>query len=144
MRTKTLFTSTLLLFCLSFNNLNAQGKSLTINISEVKDSNGNIHIALFRPQDNFPFEGGAFKEFKTKALGGITQYTIKNLPLGDYAIAVYHDADQSGKCETNFIGYPKEGYCFSQNFKVFMSAPPFTKCGFTLSTDKSIDMMMRY
>ena len=143
MHIKTIQLFLFILLSFGFKSLNAQ-KSLTINISNVQDNVGKIHLALFRPNDNFPFEGGACKEFSTAAVKGVTTYKINDLPKGEYAIAIYHDEDQSGKCETNFIGYPKEGYCFSKNFKVFLSAPPFSKCSINLDSDKAIAIGMRY
>lgn len=128
-----------------FSELVAQEKhSLTVNISNIKENVGLIHLAIYRPGDDFPYEGGAFKEFNTKAVKGSTVFVMPDLPAGDYAVTMFHDENQSGKCETNFIGFPLEGYCFSRNFKVFLSAPPFSKCGFTLDEDKAIDVKMRY
>ncbi|MGB0885698.1 MAG: DUF2141 domain-containing protein [Chitinophagales bacterium] len=145
MHTKlTYFTLAFFLFTIFSESKAQENHSLTVNISNIKDNVGLIHLAIYRPDDNFPYEGGAFREYNTKAIKGSTVYVMENLPAGDYAVTMFHDENQSGECETNFIGFPLEGYCFSRNFKVFLSAPPFSKCGFTLDEDKAIDVKMRY
>jgi uncharacterized protein (DUF2141 family) len=37
------------------------------------------------------------------------------LPAGDYAFAVYHDANGNGKLDRNGVGMPTEDYAFSNN-----------------------------
>ena len=45
------------------------------------------------------------------------------LPPGRYAVAVYHDRDNSGKLETGAFGIPKEPVGFSNN-PAFLFGPP--------------------
>jgi len=34
---------------------------------------------------------------------------LAGIPPGTYAIACYHDENDNGKLDTNFLGIPKEG-----------------------------------
>ena len=49
---------------------------------------------------------------------------------GDYAVTLFHDEDGSGKFKSNMIGYPLEGYGFSNNVVPQFSAPTFDQCKF--------------
>ena len=51
---------------------------------------------------------------------GVKTLTI---PPGRYAVAVYHDRDNSGKLETGAFGIPKESVRFSNN-PTFLFGPP--------------------
>ena len=54
------------------------------------------------------------------------------LPYGKgvYAAALYHDENANGKIDRNGLGIPKEGFGFSNNPKIFMSAPGFKSVRF--------------
>lgn len=57
-----------------------------------------------------------------------------DLPKGDYAIALFQDANSNGILDKNFLGIPKEKYGFSGK-KVF-GKPDFSDAVFTLKTDE--------
>ena len=51
-------------------------------------------------------------------------------PAGDYAITLFHDENKNGKFDSNFVGYPLEGYGFSNNVAPMFKAPSFDECKF--------------
>jgi uncharacterized protein (DUF2141 family) len=53
-----------------------------------------------------------------------------NFPAGDYAVTLFHDENGNGKFDSNMIGYPLEGYGFSNNVVPQFSAPTFDQCKF--------------
>jgi len=64
------------------------------------------------------------------------------VPAGEYAIALYHDENNNGKCDRNFFGIPKEGFAFSNNVKPFLSAPSFKSCKFSVPQRKKISITL--
>ena len=50
---------------------------------------------------------------------------------GTYAIGVIHDENLNGELDTNFLGVPNEGYGFSSDAKVRLSAPSFSDAKFS-------------
>ncbi len=52
---------------------------------------------------------------RVHAAPGSVSYTFKDLPKGDYAIGVYHDANENVTLDMNFLGVPKEALGFSNN-----------------------------
>lgn len=60
----------------------------------------------------------------TPFTGDKTTFELQ-LPAGRYAIAVLYDENPNHKLDRNTIGWPKEGFGFSNNPKVGLSAPSF-------------------
>ncbi len=63
------------------------------------------------------------------------QYTFSGIPNGDYTIAVFHDINNNGKLDKNFLGIPKEGYAFSKNAMGTFGPPNFDKAQFKLDSN---------
>ncbi len=49
---------------------------------------------------------------------------------GTYALAVIHDENMNGKLDTNWLGFPTEGYGFSNDAKTSLGAPSFSAASF--------------
>lgn len=62
--------------------------------------------------------------------GKDVERTVMNLPPGRYALALYHDMNDNWKLDKNFVGYPKEPYGFSNNYRPVFSGPDFEDCVF--------------
>lgn len=112
--------------------INAPMSTLKVEITNVRKDAGTIRVALYKPTDKF---GTAKPDYfkvvpVTQAISYSTEF---ELPQGDYAIAVYHDLNDNGKLDKNLVGYPKEPFGFSNNFRPILSAPSFKDCAFQLS-----------
>ena len=46
------------------------------------------------------------------------------------AVTLFHDENKNGKFDSNMIGYPLEGYGFSNNVVPQFRAPSFDECKF--------------
>ena len=112
--------------------------SLTVIIKNVKSKAGSMVIGLFNKKESFPKDGQQLKKLKVKVTGNEVQYTFADLPKGDYALAVYQDENDDRTCNTNYIGYPTEGFGFSNNVKPRLSAPSFSQTKVALEESKSI------
>lgn len=112
--------------------------SLTVNISNLKPSKGNLEIGLFNKAAGFLKEGLQYKKKTVKAAVNSQTVTFENLPSGEYALAIFQDENLNKKCDTNFLGVPTEGFGFSNNFKPTISAPNFNQTKFTVNGDKTI------
>jgi uncharacterized protein (DUF2141 family) len=133
-----LLASALAVSCTAF----SQNVTLTVKINGIKSVSGNIGIGLYNDADKFPDVGGEYKKISIKVTATTMQYTI-SLPPGTYAIAIYHDENSDGECNTNLLGIPTEGYGFSNNVEPVVSAPSFdeTKVTVTKNTTVSIDLI---
>lgn len=113
-------------------------RKLTLNISNIKHIEGTLEIGLFNNGDRFLEEGQAYKTISIEVKNSSEVVVIKDLPMGTYAVSMYHDKNGNGECDRNFLGIPKEPYAFSNNFKPRFSAPTFEDCKFELTADDSL------
>lgn len=92
---------------------NSEASRFTLRITGVEEAEGEIRIAVFNSEDSYTKET-VYAEILPVDSTGI-DWTIPELPHGEYAIAVYHDKNTNGKLDTNVLGIPKEVYGFSNN-----------------------------
>ena len=117
---------------------------LTVQISNIKNNNGLVQLGLYNDASKFPKVGETYKMVRVRTKGNQSFYTFKNLPLGKYALAIYHDENANKICDTNFFGIPKEAYAFSNGIRPRFSAPSFQSCSFMVKSDKSIKIKLVY
>ncbi|MBN2747779.1 MAG: DUF2141 domain-containing protein [Bacteroidales bacterium] len=120
--------------------------SLTIEVSELRNSKGTVLFALYNREDALPDEH--YKKFYKKLIGkivnGASSVTFDNLPEGKYAVNILHDEDNDGKIKKGIV-LPKEGIGFS-NYKSIgiFNKPNFLKASFDLLKDKKIEIKIIY
>jgi uncharacterized protein (DUF2141 family) len=103
--------------------LPAYAADLTIRVDGVASADGDIKIALYTSADSFlskPLRG-----LQAPAHAGTVEVKVDDLPPGDYAFAVYHDANGNGKMDRNMVGMPTEDYAFSNNAVGKRGAPRY-------------------
>ncbi|MFL6659563.1 MAG: DUF2141 domain-containing protein [Massilia sp.] len=108
----------------------ARAGDLTVIVDDVKAAEGNLMIAVYNSSDTFlktPSNATG-----TPAKTSDNKFVFKNLPEGDYAFAVYHDANSNGKMDKNLVGIPTEDYGFSNNAMGKMGPPRFDDAKFTV------------
>ena len=106
----------------------ASAADLTVQIDDVKSSEGLLSVGVYDSSDTFlkkPLTG-----VRTQAVTGGKTVVIKDLPPGDYAFVVMHDANQNGKMDKNVLGIPTEDYAFSNNVMGTMGPPTFEAAKF--------------
>ena len=108
----------------------ASAADLTIHVDDVKAANGNIMVALYKSADTFLKKPGNATGAPALASGNMVVF--KDLPEGEYAFAVYHDANSNGKMDSNLLGMPTEDYAFSNNAMGKMGPPKFDDAKFVL------------
>ena len=131
--------SIIILFLLS-SSIKSQIHDLKVTITNIKNIKGYIQIGLYNDPNKFPKVGREYKRYYFKVTSKTMTYTIKSIKNGSYAIATYHDGNSDKKCNRNLIGYPTEDYGFSNNVKVFISAPSFNDALIKLNKNKSIEI----
>lgn len=89
---------------------------------------GTIYMVVFRPNEGFPEAKNAFKKLTFSPKADKQTVLVKDIPVGNYAFALYQDLNMNGKIDKNMIGKPTEPYAFSKNFKPRFAAPDFEDC----------------
>lgn len=116
--------------------LPAYAADLTISVDGVSGAEGQIMVALYNSADTFlakPVRGAA-----APAHSGTVQLKVSDLPAGDYAFAVYHDANGNGKMDRNPVGMPAEDYAFSNNALGKRGAPRYEDARISLPADGAV------
>lgn len=73
------------------------------------------------------------------------RYTFKDLPYGNYAVAIYHDRNSNERLNRGLFGMPEEGYGFSNDAPASFGPADFDDAVFDLETvDTTIQIKMRY
>jgi uncharacterized protein (DUF2141 family) len=108
----------------------AGAADLTIHIDDVKAASGNVMVAVYSSAGTF-LKKPDNATGAPAAVGGNT-VVFKDLAEGEYAFAVYHDANANGKMDSNLIGIPTEDYAFSNNAMGKMGPPSFDNAKFVL------------
>lgn len=120
--------------------------SLTVDVSELRNSKGTVQFALYNREDSLPDEHYKkyFKKLTGKIVNGASTVTFENLPEGKYAVNILHDENNDGKIKKGII-FPKEGIGFS-NFQSigFSNRPTFSKASFNVLGDKKIKVNIIY
>jgi len=124
-------------FVLSAQLVFAQTAKLTIIVDNIEEIKGRLELGIYNEAENFPKEDLQYKKIYHK-VNSKTEKIIIDLPIGEYAVAVYHDVNTNGKCDRNFIRIPTEAYGFSNNIKPLLSAPDFKETKFSLNKDTTI------
>ena len=122
----------------------SQTYNLTVTVTNFKQLKGNIIVSVFNKSDDFPKKGKHYQDNISQVNNYSETLIFTNLPVGEYAVAIFHDSNSDGECNTNIFGIPKEGYGFSNNCKPIFSAPSFKCTKINLSSDKSITIELIY
>jgi len=96
----------LFLFITTFVHAQEEGNDITLEIKGIDSNDGQMRIGLYDSKDHWlkkPFKG-----MTGKIIDGKCKASFSNIPDGTYAISVFHDENNDGKLETNFLGIPSE------------------------------------
>lgn len=129
---------------MAFVNAPSASYDLVVSVEGIRSTEGIINIGLFNDPDDFPDKGKAFKGALLKIPGGSATYTFKDLPAGEYCIAVFHDKNQNGKIDKNLIGIPTEGFGFSNDAIGTFGPPGFKDASVSLDKDRSVKIKLRH
>lgn len=88
--------------------------SIDLTIGGISTEQGHVLIALYDSADAWN-TNTALDTVRVPASDGSVLARFDNIPSGDYAIAVFHDANDDGQFNIDASGIPLERYAFSNN-----------------------------
>ncbi|MCK9452660.1 MAG: DUF2141 domain-containing protein [Bacteroidales bacterium] len=141
-----LIMSVLLLFC-GFSTVPVPDHTLSIEVVNFKNTNGQLILLLYNTVDGFKDE--SLTEFYRKQIVDIDSkdgvlVSFENLPSGQYAVKLIHDENADGKMNRLFLK-PKEGVGVS-NFETISltNRPNFQKAAFEVNGDRILKISLIY
>ena len=107
--------------------------TLIVHVDGFRNQKGDAGLSVFNSADGWPENNDkSFLHGPHPFTGTSTTITLQ-VPPGLYAIAALHDENSNHKLDRNMFGIPKEGFGFSNNPKVFLSAPSFDTAAMQVS-----------
>ncbi|OFX00245.1 MAG: hypothetical protein A3D94_12825 [Alphaproteobacteria bacterium RIFCSPHIGHO2_12_FULL_66_14] len=110
-----------------------QGNTISVNVTGLRNNNGDVRCGLYNSAATFPKSGQEFKGVVAPISGQQATCVFGNVAPGVYAVALFHAEKGETKMRTGFFGQPEEGYGFSRNAKGSMGPPAFNAAAYTYS-----------
>lgn len=132
----------ILMICLTLPFLSNAQNSLFIEVQGVKNSEGTISYAVYNKSDGFLEFEKVYRSDSTQAIEGITHLVINDLPMGNYALAVFHDENNNKVLDTNWLGMPRENVGFSNARMKTFGPPSFKECTIPLASNSEITVTL--
>lgn len=134
-----------LFFSLSLFSQSISHGTLQIEFTGIGNSNGMIAIGINTSPEGWPRKPQIDLHCeKDNVVDGVFMVVIPDLPHGTLAISALDDENSNLEMDM-FLGIPKEGFGFSMNPTVRLSAPKFEECSFPLNKDFTrIEIRMKH
>jgi uncharacterized protein (DUF2141 family) len=111
---------------------------LTVNITNIKEKQGSLRVAVYNSAKGFPENEPRLAGRMLKVTHTDVNVSFKDLSAGRYAVAVMQDQNDNGLLDRNFFGVPSEPYGFSQQPSGRSGQPTFDQATFELNANKEI------
>jgi len=109
----------------------SQTTDLTVVVKGLKNEKGNVKIALYDTPKGFNEEDGPlFAGTIVKINNKQAVWIFREIPIGTYAVKLYHDENSNNKLDTGLFGIPVEAYGFSNNARGMFGPPDFDAAKF--------------
>jgi uncharacterized protein (DUF2141 family) len=141
------FTSVIRVFCLLMISLASSASedpesvlntALRVEVTGLQNAQGNIYIAVYDSKDTWLGKETVLEQqiviVEARSEDGLVS-TELNLPPGEYALSIYHDTNDNGDLDTNFIGIPQEPVALSNNARPKFGPPKYKDAVFTLGEE---------
>jgi uncharacterized protein (DUF2141 family) len=99
--------------------------TLIVHIDGFRNQKGDAGLSIFNSPDGWPENNDKSFQHGPHPFSGTATTITLQVPPGRYGIVALHDENSNHKLDRNMFGVPKEGFGFSNNPKVFLSAPSF-------------------
>lgn len=118
----------------------AHAAPLTLVVDNVCSAKGEIDLTVFVAANWLSDQTEGRDRQLPARVGSVTFHF--DLPPGTYAAAAFHDANGNGKFDQNLLGWPLEGFAFSNNAHVrFFRPPSFAAASFKLPPEGATETL---
>lgn len=100
---------------------------INVIVEGVRSGSGLVAVTLYADESRkFLAKNGSLFVGRVKAVAGTTRACITVPRPGTYVLAIYHDENGDQKFDRTGIGFPAEGYGFSNNPSTIAGLPSFS------------------
>jgi len=119
---------------------------LQVSVSGMRSTEGNVAITIY-PDDPSHFLDGAYKVARQQVpvtLPVTHACFVLDAPAY-YAVALFHDHNNSGHFDTTVLGLPAKGYGFSNNPTLYFGPPDLSRVRFSARPgDNPVSIQLKY
>jgi len=120
-----------------------KGGNVIVTVTGIRDARGTIRVAVC-PRSEFLKPHCRYVGQAPAQLDRVS-VTIADVPFGVYAAQAFHDVNNNGVLDRNWLGMPLEGMGFSNDTPFRFGPPSFNEAAFHLSAEKTeIIFRLRY
>ncbi|MBL0126508.1 MAG: DUF2141 domain-containing protein [Flavobacteriales bacterium] len=112
----------LLVACAS--EIHAQSNAILEIVLSRPDAGGTVRIAICPDEASYDKEKGCIVR-SASASGAVVRVPLTGIATGTYGIKIFHDVNDNGVLDTNWIGIPTEPYGFSNDAMGTFGPPGF-------------------
>ncbi len=109
---------------------------LVVKVQNIKDVKGTLKLGVYNAEHDFL--KNAVNWGNVSIEGHTVEYVFDGIDKGEYAVSIYHDENDNGELDANFLGIPTEPYAFSNNAKGRFGPPSFEECKFEIQDSTKI------
>jgi len=115
----------------------APAGALIVSVTGFKSTQGQLIVSVFRQADDL--FGPPFLQQRLCLTDSAPVVTFKAVPFGRYVVFAFHDENNNGILDHNWLHLPKEpmGYSNDWHLGVFTGMPTFEKTNFIFSRENS-------
>ena len=123
----------------------ALASKIVVTVEGLRSDRGQVMVAIFSKPKGFPDGNYADQYARRPASTAPVIVVFDGLPPGRYALGAYHDENGNGKLDTNFFGWPTEGYALSNGIRLGLTRPRFSEAAVTFDgEDLAIKLHIDY
>jgi uncharacterized protein (DUF2141 family) len=117
--------------------------TLRFSVDNINFAGGTIWVGIYSSEDDFlDREKARLVAVKVNEIGG-KYIEIPEMIVGqEYALGIFHDKNDNGEFDTNFLGLPSEPWAFSGKLKSRFRLPRFKEVSFRFN-EEAPDQMLR-
>ena len=108
------------------------GEEIVIVVHGLRVDTGLVRGGLYASADAWTRPGHMAAACNVPVRGGTARCAMRPPGPGRYAFAFYHDANDNRIFDRDLIGFPSEGYGFSNDVRPGFAVPSFESAAFTV------------
>lgn len=124
--------------------LSAVRSTITVRVSTFRSLKGSLRCRLYSRPEGFPGKPPFDAQQSVPVNAKTASCVFAGVSPGTYAVALFHDENDDGKLETNFLGIPREGVGVSNNKLRSLGPPRWEDAKFALQGDLVLDVTLHY
>ena len=127
--------------------LQTSAQTLEVSITNIRNTKGQLYVAIFNNDQSFKVEVPVFgKKYAKADIQNKTYRLVIPIPPGEYGLSILDDENSDGKMNYRFVGFPLEGFGFSNYKHRGIRKPRFKQFSFQVAINQKllIEVEMTY